>query len=114
MDRKPQIVDKPWGREIIYASIPGKYLGKILEINKGCRLSRQYHSKKYETIYVLEGHCLMELDGKEYIYEEGESAVIPTGLIHRFSAPEGNVKLLEVSTYFPDDTIRISDDYARK
>ncbi len=114
MKNKPNIVEKPWGREIIYADIPEKYLGKILEINKGCRLSRQYHSKKHETLYVLEGRCLMELDGKEEIYEEGESAVIPTGLVHRFSAPEGFVRLLEVSTYYPDDTIRISDDYSRK
>jgi mannose-6-phosphate isomerase len=47
-------VEKPWGHEIRWA-INDKYLGKILHIEKGKRLSRQYHVQKDETIYVTKG-----------------------------------------------------------
>lgn len=40
---------KPWGHEIRFAQ-NDKYLGKILYIKKGHRLSRQYHELKDETI----------------------------------------------------------------
>lgn len=110
---RPVIVNKPWGREIIYASAPGKYLGKVLVINKGARLSLQYHTKKHETLYVLKGRCLMEIKGKKAVYKPGEAAPIPTRTVHRFAAPYGRVTLLEVSTYHPDDTVRLKDDYKR-
>ena len=48
-------VDKPWGSEIWWAHSKGKYMGKILNIKKGHRLSLQYHTEKEETIYVLTG-----------------------------------------------------------
>ena len=53
-------VDKPWGHEIRWA-INHKYLGKILYIEKGKRLSRQYHAQKDETIYVLKGTLVLEI-----------------------------------------------------
>jgi len=111
--RKISVVKKPWGREDIFASAPGLYLGKILTINKGARLSLQYHTKKHETLYVLKGKCLMEIQGKKTVYKPGEAAVIPIGVRHRFAAPYGRVTLLEVSTYHPDDTVRLKDDYDR-
>lgn len=57
-------VDKPWGHEIRWA-INNKYLGKILRIEPGQKLSRQYHEQKDETIYVLEGVLVMELGSEE-------------------------------------------------
>ena len=99
--------------EIVYASMPDKYLGKILVINKGHRLSRQYHRQKHETVYVLEGRCLIALDGTERFYECGETAIVCHGKTHRFSVLECDVRLLEVSTYFPEDTVRLEDDYNR-
>jgi len=113
MKKKPEIVKKPWGQETIFASAPGLYLGKVLTINKGARLSLQYHTKKHETLYVLRGRCRMELNGKAAIYEPGEALPIPTKARHRFSAPYCKVTLLEVSTYHPDDTVRVKDDYGR-
>jgi len=107
------IVKKPWGQENIFASAPGLYLGKILTINKGARLSLQYHTKKHETLYVLRGKCLMTINGKSAVYKPGDAAPIPTGTRHRFAAPYGRVTLLEVSTYHPDDTVRLKDDYKR-
>ena len=59
MRRKADIIDKPWGHEEIWAQ-SSRYAGKILVINKGHRLSRQYHNVKEETIMVLEGTLVCE------------------------------------------------------
>ena len=47
-------VSKPWGYELIFAKT-GRYVGKILHINKGESLSLQYHEMKEETLYVVNG-----------------------------------------------------------
>ena len=109
-------VEKPWGYEIIWAESE-RYLGKILYIKKGHRLSRQYHEKKDETIHVLEGTLLVELnqgdDMLSFSLSPGKSERITPGLIHRFCATKEDVKLLEVSTPEIDDVVRLEDDYKR-
>ena len=52
--RSTRIVPKPWGQEIIWAQTED-YVGKVLEIKYGHKLSRQYHEIKEETIYVVYG-----------------------------------------------------------
>ena len=47
-------VEKPWGHEIIWAETKD-YVGKVLHINAGHRLSKQYHETKEETVYVIKG-----------------------------------------------------------
>jgi len=106
-------VNKPWGYEIRWA-VNDKYLGKILHINAGGRLSLQYHELKDETIYVLDGTAIVQLDEKTHILSQGESLRIQPGQIHRFCAPkETYVKLVEVSTPEIDDVVRVEDDYGR-
>ena len=106
-------VEKPWGYEIRWA-INDKYLGKLLHINAGERLSLQYHEQKDETIFVIDGTAVVQLDGKTYILSHGESLRIQPGQIHRFCAPkETYVKLIEVSTPEIDDVVRVEDDYGR-
>lgn len=107
------MVDKPWGHEVIYAQA-ARYVGKILVINKGKRLSRQYHKVKHETVYVLKGRLGLELKGKTITAKPGQSFPIPPKAVHRFSAPKGRVTLLEVSTPEIWDVVRLSDDYGRK
>ena len=115
-----KIVDKPWGREIWWAHAKGKYMGKTLEISDGHRLSLQLHREKDETIYVLSGRLTLfyskEKDGKldEVILEEGEAFRVRPLTVHRFAAEHGDVTLLEVSTDFPNDVVRIEDDYSRE
>ena len=53
-------VNKPWGYELRWA-ITDKYLGKILRIEPGQKLSRQYHMEKDESIYVLQGILVYHL-----------------------------------------------------
>lgn len=114
-----KVVEKPWGYEIWWAHAKGKYLGKTLEIKDGKRLSLQYHEQKDETIYVQNGRLTVFWsdirDGKltETILEEGESFRVRPGMIHRFSAEHGDVSIVEVSTDFPEDVVRLEDDYDR-
>src|SRR5947207_3303774 len=88
---KPVRVEKPWGYEVIWAHT-GRYVGKILHINKGHALSLQYHLRKDETVHVLSGEMLFQTGG------EGEPLVAtplrPGGafpirplLRHRSTAP---------------------------
>lgn len=109
---KPKIVKKPWGHEVIFAH-ERKYAGKILVINKGHRLSLQYHTKKHETVYVLRGRLLAKVGWKWRIYAAGHSIILPPRTEHRFSAPYGRVTLIEVSTPELGDVIRLADDYGR-
>ncbi|MFH1380037.1 MAG: cupin domain-containing protein [bacterium] len=109
---KIKIIKKPWGQEIWFADSP-KYLGKILIVNKGCRLSAQYHAKKHETMYCESGSCEFELNGKKKVFRKGHAIVIPPGTIHRIYAKYGGVRIFEVSTPHPDDVIRLRDDYGR-
>jgi len=107
-------IDKPWGYEIIWAKTD-KYVGKILHINKGQKLSLQYHEKKMETIYVQNGNLELHLQDKIVILHEGQTFHIIPNTIHRFACPNNNesVELLEVSTPELDDVVRLRDDYGR-
>ena len=53
-------VDKPWGYELHWAKTD-RYVGKIIHIDKGHALSLQYHNKKDETIMLLSGKLLFEI-----------------------------------------------------
>jgi len=109
-------VDKPWGHEEIWARTD-QYVGKILHINAGHRLSLQFHKKKEETIRVLHGNLLLETGmGADAVIQtltSGGVFHISPGTIHRFCATDEDVTLLEVSTPELSDVVRLEDDYAR-
>ena len=109
-------VEKPWGHEEIWAETE-RYVGKVLCITQGKRLSLQLHEKKDESIMVLSGRLRLELEndsGELEVLELGprETRRIPTGRKHRFGAIE-DCELVEVSTPELDDVVRIEDDYGR-
>jgi mannose-6-phosphate isomerase-like protein (cupin superfamily) len=113
----PRQVDKPWGRELIWA-LTDRYCGKILVIESGRRLSLQLHEVKDEWIHVLSGRLRLLLEddrGEDTIRElgPGEGAHVPTGRRHRYEAIE-RVELIEVSTPELDDVVRLQDDYGRE
>lgn len=110
-------VEKPWGHEEIWAETEA-YLGKILVIHAGHRLSLQHHVHKEETIRVLSGTLRLELedDSGELVTRDlgpGAVAHIAPGRRHRFGAV-ADCELVEVSTAFPDDVVRHADDYGRQ
>lgn len=105
-------IQKPWGWELWFAHAK-TYVGKIIFIRKGHRLSKQYHRFKHETVYADQGTWVLEIAGKKKRMKPGCAAVVKPGVIHRFTAPYENVRLLEVSTPQVHDVIRLEDDYGR-
>lgn len=106
-------IPKPWGHELLFALAPGKYAGKLLVINKGKRLSLQYHRRKLENLYVLKGRLTLTLGKKTITVGTGAAFSVPAGTVHRFEARRGRVTLIEVSTTELDDVVRLADDYGR-
>ena len=108
--------DKPWGYEVLWAQTDN-YVAKLMQINAGHRMSLQYHSKKEETLYVMSG--LLKVwdseDEDQWVFlKPGSIYHVKPGCIHRFGASEDkDVMLIEVSTNYLDDVIRIKDDYKR-
>ena len=113
--RNVRKVPKPWGYELIYAKT-GKYVGKILHINRGESLSLQYHEMKEETLFVVRGELKLtvEVDGdrRELPLRSGEAFHIPPRMIHRMEAIE-DTDIAEVSTPELDDVVRLEDRYGR-
>lgn len=109
-------IDKPWGYELIWAHTD-KYVGKILHIENGFSLSLQYHKVKEETIMVKRGILTLELGDMEnktlLTLKESDVYHIKPGLIHRMSALNGDVDVLEVSTPELEDVVRLADIYGR-
>jgi mannose-6-phosphate isomerase len=113
------ITEKPWGHEELWAHT-SRYVGKILCIKAGHRLSRQYHKVKEETIMVLEGALLLEAGPSEvggtietYHLTPGAVFHVKPRTIHRFCAGDEEVRLVEVSTTEVEDIVRLEDDYRR-
>jgi quercetin dioxygenase-like cupin family protein len=109
-------VDKPWGHEVIWAET-GRYVGKLLHIRAGERLSRQYHRVKEETLLVQSGVMELEIGPREALQTRRMSQadvfhVLP-GTIHRMIAVT-DVDVIEVSTPELDDVVRIEDVYGRE
>ena len=108
-------VEKPWGYELIWAHAP-RYVGKILHINRGHRLSLQYHNRKEETLHVLAGQLRLVVDEGTGLAEielaPGDSYHIAPLTKHRMIAIT-DCDLLEASTPELDDVVRLEDAYGR-
>ena len=108
-------VDKPWGYELIWAQT-SRYVGKVLHINRGHRLSLQYHNRKDETIYVLSGQLRLVVDEGKGVAEldlaPGDSYHIAPLTKHRMIAIT-DCDLAEASTTELDDVVRLEDAYGR-
>jgi mannose-6-phosphate isomerase-like protein (cupin superfamily) len=112
-----KFVEKPWGSELIWTHTD-RYVGKVISVNEGARLSLQLHNRKDESIFVLEGTLNLHLENDGGEVEQikmgpGEFQRVRTGRIHRFEAIT-DVKLIEVSTPELDDVVRLQDDYGRE
>jgi Mannose-6-phosphate isomerase len=115
--RNERRVDKPWGHELIWAHTD-RYVGKILVIEAGKRLSLQRHLVKDESILVSSGRLRLTLeddDGTVRVEDlaPGDHRHVATGRIHRYEALE-RCTLIEVSTTELDDVVRLEDDFGRQ
>jgi mannose-6-phosphate isomerase len=108
-------VEKPWGYELIWAHTE-RYVGKLLHINQGHKLSLQYHRQKDETIHLQNGRVLLVVDEGTGLMEielkPGQSYHVRPLTKHRMVALT-DCDVLEVSTPELDDVVRLEDAYGR-
>lgn len=111
-------VDKPWGYELHWVPTDAPYMGKLLHINEGCRLSLQVHDEKQESWFIVggQGAVIWENSKGELI----ETALRPgvgystkVGQKHRLKGLAGGCDIIEVSTPEKGTTWRLEDDFAR-
>ena len=115
---EPRRVEKPWGWELIWAEAE-EYVGKVLFVRAGQSLSLQYHMRKDESWYVESGRAELELGevGAEaldrLVITRGDRFRFRPGTVHRVTGLE-DTTILEVSTPYLDDVVRIEDRYGRE
>ncbi|HZE87726.1 MAG TPA: cupin [Methylomirabilota bacterium] len=110
-------VEKPWGYELHWVPEGLPYMGKILHISAGKRLSMQVHDKKQETYWLLNGECDLILENAqgelETVHlEKGKGYTTQVGQRHRHQAVT-DCAIVEASTPEIGTTIRLEDDYHR-
>lgn len=110
-------VEKPWGYELHWVREDAPYIGKVLHIDAGARLSLQVHDKKQESWFIMSGRAavIWENNRGELIETEllpGQGYSTRVGQKHRLKGIT-NADILEVSTPESGTTWRLEDDYAR-
>jgi len=105
---------RPWGSfEVLYKD--NNCVVKVITVEKGQKLSYQYHNNRDEQWTVAQGKPEITLDVLTETARAGDMYFIPKRLKHRLSAPDGLVKIIEVSTGEVDenDIVRLEDIYGR-
>ena len=113
----PRKVEKPWGWELVWAETDA-YVGKLLFVRTGESLSLQYHEVKDESWLVQEGRARLELgeigrDLEAIEITPGSAFRFRPGTVHRVTALEDTL-VIEVSTPYLDDVVRLEDRYGRE
>jgi len=116
-------IDKPWGKEVILCK-NDSYVGKILYINKGHRISKQYHNLKMESLYMIKGYAKIQVGDISRLLYQKDIPSFPSDITkyttidilprvqHRIEALEDCI-FIEFSTNQLSDIVRIEDDYKR-
>jgi mannose-6-phosphate isomerase len=109
--------EKPWGYELHWVPADAPYMGKILHINAGARLSLQVHDEKQESWFLMNGQAavIWENNQGELIQTElqpGQGYSTQLGQRHRLAGLT-DCDVIEVSTPELGTTWRLEDDYAR-
>jgi hypothetical protein len=109
-------VDKPWGWEVLWAETPW-YVGKLLHVRAGQRLSLQYHDDKLETQCLIDGQAKLIIEDasgtmQEVMMVPQRGYTIVPFQRHRVMAVT-DADIVEVSTPERGTTFRLEDDYTR-
>lgn len=110
-------IEKPWGYELHWTPADKPYMGKLLHINKGAKLSLQYHDQKQESWFIINGRGKVIWDnnkGKliETELQKGQGYTCHLGQRHRLAGIT-DCDIIEVSTPEAGTTWRLEDDYKR-
>ncbi len=110
-------IEKPWGYELHWVAEDAPYIGKILHINSGARLSLQIHDEKQESWFIINGQAKVLWDNNkgeliETPLQPGQGYSTKIGQRHRLIGVT-NCDIVEVSTPERGTTWRLEDDYSR-
>ena len=110
-------VEKPWGYELHWVPEDAPYMGKIIHINAGARLSLQLHDEKQESWLVINGQAAViweDASGElaQTDLQPGQGYSTKLGQRHRLVGVT-DCDIVEVSTPELGTTWRLEDDYAR-
>ncbi len=110
-------VEKPWGYELHWVREAAPYIGKLLHINAGARLSLQVHDMKQESWFLVSGKAVViweDASGKlvETELQQGWGYSTKIGQKHRLKGIT-DADIVEVSTPEAGTTYRLEDDYTR-
>ena len=120
-DTSPYVrrIEKPWGWEVHWVPDGKPYMGKIIHIKAGARLSLQKHDQKLETWFLISGRAKViwesEENGEllETELEVGKGYSCYVDQRHRLAGIT-DCDIVEVSTPESGTTYRLEDDYARQ
>ena len=119
----PKRVEKTWGYELHYRNddnycmkwlhFDGPYTETVDMQDTQVASSMHFHVLKHETLLVVSGTLTLELiiNKKTIVHKlsPGHAWVVCPGHIHRLSAIEGPVDLIEASTKdHDDDSVRVN------
>ena len=110
-------VEKPWGYELHWVPEGMPYMGKLMHINKGHRLSLQIHDTKQESYWLSSGECNLVVedqngDMQKIPMQKGFGYTMVVGQKHRHEAVT-DCDVIEASTPEAGTTWRLEDDYNR-
>src|SRR3989344_8118382 len=111
-------IEKPWGWEIHWVADNKPYMGKILHINAGMRLSLQKHDEKEESWWLLDGRAALIIENDSGDLEEIEMKrdvgySCSVNQKHRLIGIT-DCDVVEVSTPEIGTTYRLEDDFSRQ
>ena len=111
-------IEKPWGWEIHFVPDDKPYMGKILHIKAGMRLSLQKHDEKEESWWLLDGRAALIIENDSGDLEEIEMKrdvgySCSVNQKHRLIGIT-DCDVVEVSTPEIGTTYRLEDDFSRQ
>lgn len=110
-------IDKPWGYELHWVPEGMPYMGKVLHIDAGKRLSLQVHDTKQESYWLINGECNLVMDNEKgeivtIQMVKGQGYTTMVGQRHRHHAVT-DCDIIEVSMPESGNTWRLEDDFSR-
>lgn len=110
-------VEKPWGYELHWVPEGLPYMGKIMHVKAGARMSLQVHDQKQESYFIMSGRAKL-------IWENNKGEMVETelqpglgyrtcvGQKHRLAGIT-DCDIIEASVAESGTTWRLEDDYER-
>jgi mannose-6-phosphate isomerase len=110
-------VEKPWGYELHWVPEGLPYMGKVLHITAGKRLSMQVHDTKQESYFLISGDAKIIWENNqreliETVLQKGVGYRTSLGQRHRLCGIT-DCDIIEASSPETGTTWRLEDDYTR-